>query len=209
MKLGEAQGDEAQAAPLRCILRRVSLGAVLWRERGVLLVALASSVISPVASIAMPFAAKLVVDEVIGKGRGELLLPITLGAALGLLIQAGASYGGAQLGAVGGQRVVTRLRQRLEQHTMRLPVRFFDSHQSGALVSRIITDTEQVRGILGSGMLHLVSGAISGLLALAVLWYVNWRLTAVLMAVLVAVMLGLTRGFRRLHAPFRTVAELQ
>jgi ABC-type multidrug transport system fused ATPase/permease subunit len=209
MKVDKAYGDKVAAVTLRSALRRVNLGALLWRERGVLLMALACSVIGPVAAMAMPFAAKLVVDEVIGKGRNELLVPIALATGLGLLIQAGAAYGAAQLGAIGGQRVVTRLRQRLQQHTMRLPVRFFDSHQSGSLVSRIITDTEQVRGILGSGMLHLVSGAISGLLALAVLWYVNWRLTAVLMAVLAAVMFGLIRGFRRLQAPFRTVAELQ
>ena len=209
MKVGEVQGHKAQAVTLRAALREVKLGALLWRERGVLLVALASSIMIPVAAMAMPFAAKLVVDEVIGKGRSELLLPIALAAGLGLVIQAGAAYSAAQFGTLGGQRVVTRLRQRLQQHTMRLPVRFFDSHQSGALVSRIISDTDQVRGLLGSGMLQLTSGAISGVLALGVLWYVNWQLTAVLMVVLVVVMLGLTRGFRRLHIPFRTVAELQ
>lgn len=194
---------------LRAALTRLDLRALLWRERRVLLLAGAASVVGPSAAMVIPFAAKLVVDEVIVKGRGELLLPITLVATFGLVIQAGAAYGAAQFGALCGQRVATRLRQRLQQHAMRLPVRFFISHQSGALVSSVITDTDQVRALLGSGMLQLVSGALSGLIAFAVLWCINWRLTAMLTAVLLVVTFGLTRGFRRLHAPFHTMAELQ
>ena len=206
---GQGSGGPVRPMTLGAVLRRLDFGMLLWRERRVLLAALVSSVVAPAAAMVLPFAAKLVIDEVIGKGRGGLLLPIALGAGLGLVIQAGAAYGAAQFGALGGQRVVTRLRQRLQQHTMRLPARFFDSHQSGALVARIITDTDQVRGLLGSGMLQLASGALSGVLAFAVLWSINWQLTAILSGVLLAVMLGLTGGFRRLHAPFQQAAELQ
>ncbi len=209
MKDGEVQGGKLQAVALRAALGRVNLGALLWRERGVLLLALASAVIGPIAAMAMPFAAKLVVDEVIGKGRGELLLPITLLAALGVVIQAGASYGAAQFGTLGGQRVVTRLRQRLQQHTMRLPVRFFDSQQSGSLVSRIIADTEQIRGLLGSGMLQLVSGILSGVFAFAVLSYINWRLAVLISAMVLVGVLGLTRLLRGIHPAFHAAANLQ
>jgi ABC-type multidrug transport system fused ATPase/permease subunit len=190
-------------------MRRLNLKMLFWRERRVLLPAVAASMVGPVAGMALPFAAKLVVDEVIGKGRRQLLVPIALGAVAGLMIQAGAAYGAAQLGAIGGYRVATRLRQRLQRHTMRLPVRFFDSQQSGALVSRIITDTDQVRGLLGSGVLQLVSGAFSGAVAFAVLWFINWRLTALLSVLLVAALWGLTRRFHGLHSTFRRAAELQ
>jgi ATP-binding cassette, subfamily B, putative efflux pump len=209
MTNGDGNSGEDESPGLRAAIRRLNLGALIWRERRVLLPALAASIVGPLAGLAMPFAAKLVVDEVIGKGRRELLFPIALGAVIGLMIQAGAAYVAAQFGAIAGQRVATRLRQRLQRHTMRLPVRFFDSQQSGALVSRVITDTDQVRGLLGSEMLQLVSGAFSGAIGFAVLWSINWRLTAIVAALLVAVLFGLARGFHRLHSTFRTAAELQ
>jgi subfamily B ATP-binding cassette protein MsbA len=202
-------GNQTRPPKLAAVLKQLDLGRLLWRERRMLLAALAASVVAPAAAMLMPFAAKLVIDQVIGRGREELLFPIAVGAGLGLVVQAAASYGAAQLGVLSGQRIMARLRQRLQQHTMRLPSRFFDSHPSGTLVSRIITDTEQVRGLLGSGMLQLLSTAISGVLAFAVLWFINWQLTAVLAGVLLVVTLGLAVGFRRLHTPFREAAEQQ
>jgi ATP-binding cassette, subfamily B, putative efflux pump len=206
---GRRTSGQSRWTGLRASIRPLNLKTLIWLERRVLLPALAASIVGPLAAMALPFAAKLVVDEVIGNGRGELLLPVALGAVVGLMIQAGAAYGAAQFGAIAGQRVATRLRQRLQRHTMRLPVRFFDSQQSGALVSRVITDTDQVRNLLGSGMLQLVSGGLSAAIAFAVLWSVDWRLTAILTAMLLMVLLGLTRGFHRLHSTFRTAAELQ
>jgi len=190
-------------------IERLGLRALIWRERRVLLIALAAALIGPVAAMAVPFAAKLVIDEVIGQGRRELLFPIALAAGLAVVIQAGAAFGAAQLGALAGQRVVARLRQRLHRHTLRLPVGFFDSHQSGSLVSRIISDTEQVRNLLGAGVLQLVSGALSAVLAFAVLAYISWQLSIVITAVLLVVSLSLTKGFTRLHPAFRAAAELQ
>jgi len=189
--------------------KQLQLGLLVWRERRLLFAALAASVVAPLAGMALPFAVKLMVDDVIGHGRGDLLVPIALLAAAGLMVQAGATYGASQWGAVGGQRVATRLRQQLQRHTIRLPARFFDSQQSGSLVSRIITDTEQVRNLLGYGVLQLVSAALTGVVAFAVLWSINWRLTAVLTGLLLVMMVGLSRGFRGLDTTFRTAAELQ
>lgn len=190
-------------------IERLGLAALVWHERRVLLIALAASLVGPAAAMAVPFAAKLVLDEVIGQGRRELLFPIAIAAGLGVVIQAGAAFAAAQLGALAGQRVVARLRQQLQRHTLRLPVGFFDSHQSGGLVSRVISDTEQVRNLLGAGVLQLVTGAISALLAFAVLVYINWQLTICLTAVLLLMTLSLTKGFTQLHPAFRAAAELQ
>jgi ABC-type multidrug transport system fused ATPase/permease subunit len=182
---------------------------LLRQEQSLMLVALVCAVLGPVAAMAVPFAAKVVIDQVIGQGRGDLLLPIALAAALGVVVQAATGFGAAQLGALAGQRVVARLRQRLQRHALRLPVGFFDSAQTGALVSRIIYDTEQVRNLLGSGVLQLVSGALAAVLAFGVLSYLNWRLTLLVAAALLVVALILTRRFRRLHSAFLTVSELQ
>jgi ABC-type multidrug transport system fused ATPase/permease subunit len=206
MENGQVLGDRMT---LRAALRRLNLGALLWRERRVLLAAIASAIIAPVAAMATPFAAKLVIDEVIGQGHVELLIPIALVAGLGVVIQAGAAYGAAHFGALGGRRVATHLQQRLQQHTLRLPVRFFDEQQSGAHVTRIMTDTDQVRSLLGAGVLQLVSGALSGLVAFAVLVHIHWQLAVATTATLLLLTLGLSGLFRRLHPGFQAAAELQ
>jgi len=196
--MAKAAGHEGPRAPAR---EARELGAFVRPEWRVLLVAIVCAVLGPVAALALPFAAKIVVDDVVGQGRSELLLPVAVAAGLAVAVQALAAYGVAQAGALAGQRVVARLRQRLQRHALRLPIGFFDSTQTGALVSRIIYDTEQVRNLLGSGVLQLVSGALAASLAFGVLWYLNWRLTLLVAAVLLLVARILTRRFQRLHPP--------
>jgi subfamily B ATP-binding cassette protein MsbA len=113
------------------------------------------------------------------------------------------------LGALAGQRVVAQLRQRLQWHTLRLPTGFFDAHQSGGLVARIISDTEQVRNLLGAGVLQVASGVLSAVLAFTVLVYIDPWLTFLTAALLLVMLLALTRAFSGLHPAFRSVAELQ
>jgi subfamily B ATP-binding cassette protein MsbA len=204
--MAKAAVHEGPRAPAR---EARELGAFVRPEWRVLLVAIVCAALGPVAALALPFAAKVVVDDVVGHGRSELLLPVAVAAGLAVAVQALAAYGVAQAGALAGQRVVARLRQRLQRHALRLPIGFFDSTQTGALVTRIIYDTEQVRNLLGSGVLQVVSGALAAALAFGVLSYLNWRLTLLVAAVLLLVALILTRRFRALHPAFLAVSELQ
>jgi ABC-type multidrug transport system fused ATPase/permease subunit len=185
------------------------LASIIWPERRMLLKAVACAILGPGAAMAVPFAAKLIIDEVIGRGRGELLLPIALGAALAILIQALTTYGVTQAGAVAGHRVVSRLRQRLQRHALRLPVRYFDRTPTGTLVSRLMSDVDQARILFGQGLLELVSGMITAALAFAVLLWLDWRLTALVALALGFVAAGLARGFGLLDSAFRAVSELQ
>jgi subfamily B ATP-binding cassette protein MsbA len=175
----------------------------------VLLLALAASIVAPAASMVMPFAAKLVVDDVIGRRRTDLLLRIAFAAGLGLAVQSGATYLAAHLGALGAGRVVTRLRRQLQRHVLRLPARFFRTQQSGALAARIIGDTDQIRGLAGPEILQVVSAAVSAAIAFVVLWFTNWQLTAMLAVLLGVLTLALARGLDRLHPSYRTTSELQ
>ncbi|MGH7508980.1 MAG: ABC transporter ATP-binding protein [Gemmatimonadales bacterium] len=182
---------------------------LFWRERRLLLVALGSAILSPLAAMAVPFAAKTVVDEVIGAGRTQLLLPIAAAAALAVVLQAASAYGLVQAGAVMGQRVVAGLRQRLHRNALALPVSYFDGTSTGALVSRCMADADQVRILFGSGIVQLASGALTAGLAFAVLAWLDWRLTALVVAVFAIVAVCLALGFGRLHRAFRSVSELQ
>ena len=183
-----------------------SLGS---RERQVLFIALAAALVGPIAAMVVPWAAKLIVDKVIGQGQRELLFPIALVAGFGVVVQAGAAFASTQLGAVAGQRVVARLRQRVQRHTLGLPVRFFDDQQTGNLISRIISDTEQARHLVGVGALQIVSGTVSAAIAFVVLLLISWRLTLWLTVILLVMTLCLTKGTSQLHAAFQAAAEMQ
>jgi ABC-type multidrug transport system fused ATPase/permease subunit len=201
--MGNGRGRLSEAVGQR------ELAAIVWRERGVLLLALACAVLGPVAALGIPFGAKLVLDEVIGQDRAELLLPVALGTGLTVLLQAGASYGAAQAGSVAGQRAVARIRQRVQRHALSLPVGYFDSTPTGTLVARCMADADQLRTLFGLGLIQVVSGLLTAALAFAVLAWIDPRLAALVAAVLTVGTIVLSRGFRVLGAAFRSMSECQ
>ena len=86
---------------------------------------------------------------------------------------------------------------------MRLPVRYFDSTQTGVLVSRIMTDAEGVRNLVGTGLVQLVGGFVTALMGMGVLFWLNWRLTAITLLVLGVFGGGMAYAFRTLRPLFR------
>lgn len=150
---------------------------IVWKHRYRLLVALGLMMVSRLAGLAIPASTKVVVDEVIGKGRGELLSVIGLAIAGALVVHSITSFALSQIIGVAAQKTINELRLRLQRHVTRLPVAFFDSERTGSLISRIMTDPESVRNLVGTGLLQLVGGAFTATLALVVLLYLNWQLT--------------------------------
>jgi ABC-type bacteriocin/lantibiotic exporter with double-glycine peptidase domain len=125
--------------------KKVSASAA-WREarllihahRSRLAMGLGLMLISRLAGLVLPASAKYVIDDVIGKGRHELLLPIALAGGAATIVQAASSFGLSQILGVAAQRAITDMRKRVQAKVMRLPVRYFDSTQTGILVSRIM-----------------------------------------------------------------------
>jgi subfamily B ATP-binding cassette protein MsbA len=118
-------------------------------------------------------------------------------------VQAATSFALSQVLGVAAQRAITEMRRRVEEHVARLPVRFFDSTQAGQLISRIMTDAEGIRNLVGTGLVQLTGSIVTAVLALAYLFYLNWRLT---LATLVALGLfggGMALAFKRLRPLFR------
>jgi ATP-binding cassette, subfamily B, putative efflux pump len=182
---------------------------LVWRERRLLLVALVAAIVGPLSAMALPVAAKLVIDDVVAHGRTELLLPIAFGTAAAILTQAVAAYGLAQAGAVAGQRVVAQLRKRLYRHALALPIGYFDISPTGTLVSRCMADTDQVKALFGPCLFHLVSGMLTAVLAFGMLASVDWMLTVLVALMLVLTSFWLARGLGRLHPAFHFVGEVQ
>jgi subfamily B ATP-binding cassette protein MsbA len=152
---------------------------------------------------------KFVIDEVIGNRRVDLLLPIALVAGAATIVQAITSFGLSQTLGVAAQRAITDMRKRVQAKVMRLPVRYFDSTQTGVLLSRIMSDAEGIRNLVGTGLVQLVGGVLTAIISLGVLLYLNWRMTLVTAVVLGLFGGGMAYAFQRLRPLFRERGKIQ
>lgn len=169
--------------------------ALLHRHRRELAAGLALVLVNRLAALALPVSSKYAIDEVVGKGHGDLLLPIAGAAATGVMLQAATSFAVAHRTGIAAERAVAHLRQELYTHVLRLPVRTFDVTPTGTFVSRLMTDAEQIRTVLGPGLVQLASSVLTAGLALGVLMTLNAPLTLSLAALLTLFVAGLTRVF--------------
>jgi subfamily B ATP-binding cassette protein MsbA len=176
---------------------------LVWAHRRRLAVGLLLMVINRLAGFVLPSSTKYLVDEVIIKHRVELLMTLAVAVGVATLIQAVSSFGLSQVLGVAAQRAITEMRKSVQEHVARLPVQYFDSTQTGVLISRIMTDAEGLRNLVGTGLVQLVSSVVTALVALVVLFFLNWRMTSVTL-IAVALFGGcLAFAFNRLRPLFR------
>ena len=182
---------------------------LLWVHRRRLAIGLTLMMISRLSGIVLPALSKYVIDDVIGKGRHELLVPIAMAAGAATIVQAITSFGLGQILGVAAQRAITDMRKRVQAKVMRLPVRYFDSTQTGVLLSRIMSDAEGIRNLVGTGLVQLVGGVLTAFISLGVLLYLNWRLTVVTAVVLGLFGGGMAYAFNKLRPLFRERGKIQ
>src|SRR5205085_10201079 len=106
------------------------------------------------------------------------------------------------------QRAITEMRKQVEAHVMRLPIRYFDQTKSGILISRIMTDAEGIRNLVGTGLVQLSGSILTAVMALAILLYLNWKLTGVTILVLGTFGGGMATAFKRLRPLFRERGQI-
>jgi len=196
--------------------RRVRFSAVweearglVWAHRARLGLGLGLMLVNRVVGLVLPATSKFLVDDVIGKGRADLLPTLALAAAGATIVQAVTSFSLSQILSVAAQRAIAEMRKNVNDHVMRLPVRYFDTTQTGQLISRIMNDAEGIRNLIGTGLVQLTGGFVEGGLALGVLFWLNWRLTTITLLVLVLFGGGMAYAFRRLRPIFRERGEIQ
>lgn len=177
--------------------------AIIWRYRWRVALGLVVMVIGRVSGMVVPGASKFLVDDVVGGGRADLLLPLALAVAAASLVQGASSFALSQILGVTAQRAITEMRKTVQAHVGRLPVNYFDSTRSGVLISRVMTDAEGIRNLVGTGLVQLTGGLLTAVLSLGVLLYLNWSLTLYTIAVLLFFGGAMTFAFRRLRPLFR------
>ena len=176
---------------------------LVWTHRRRLTIGLGLMLVSRLSGLVLPWSSKWLIDEVIGKGRTELLGTIALASGAATLVQAVTSFTLSQILGVAAQRAITDMRKRVQAHVMRLPVRYFDSTQTGILVARVMTDAEGIRNLVGTGLVSLAGGILTAIMGLGVLFWLNWKLTVITILVLGAFGGGMAYAFKTLRPLFR------
>src|SRR5215510_3026225 len=177
--------------------------SLIGEHRVSLAIGMGLMVINRLAGFVLPASSKILIDDIIGKHRAELLMPLAAAAAIATLIQAGTSFSLSQVVSIAAQRAITEMRKRVQAHVLRLPVSYFDSTKSGVVISRVMTDAEGVRNLVGTGLIQLLGSLMTALISIAVLFYLNWKLTSATLLVLVGFGAMMMQAFTKLRPLFR------
>ena len=164
--------------------------------------------ISRLAGVVVPLLPKWLIDDVILKKQPELLPVLAWVAAGASVVQAVTSFGLTQILGVAAQKAITDMRRRVEEHVMRLPVRYFDKTQTGVLISRVMNDAEGIRNLVGTGLVQLTGGFVTAIIALGILLWLNWHMTLVTILVLAAFGGAMGYAFKTLRPLFRERGQL-
>ena len=181
---------------------------LIWAHRYRLALGMTLMMVNRLAGLVLPTSSKYVIDEVVMKHRSQLLLPLALAAGAATVVQALSSFGLSQVLGVAAQRAITEMRKAVQEHVARLPIRYFDSTQTGVLISRIMTDAEGIRNLVGTGLVQLVGGLVTAAIALCVLFYLNWRLTSITLLALAAFGSVMALAFQKLRPLFRERGQI-
>src|ERR1700682_5510796 len=169
--------------------------ALIKPRRGLLALGFVLMAVNRVAGLVLPASTKYFVDNVIGKRQIQLLTPIVLAVLGATILQGLTSFTLTQLLSKSAQKMITELRRKVQAHIGRLSVSFYDANKTGALVSRIMSDVEGVRNLIGTGLVEFVGGLMTAVLALGVLLYINAMMTLVAFGVLIVFALFLNKAF--------------
>src|SRR5436309_5896863 len=176
---------------------------LVWPRRRLFLAGLALVFINRVASLVLPGSTKFLIDDVVQKHRQELLMPLAAAVGVSVLIQAVTSYTLIQLLSTSAQRLIADMRVRVQEHIGRLPVRYYDANKTGALVSRIMSDVEGVRNLVGTGLVEFIGGVFTAIIAFGLLLKINAPLTFMAVGFLVVFGLILRKAFKHIRPIFR------
>ncbi|MBI2679665.1 MAG: ABC transporter ATP-binding protein [Candidatus Solibacter usitatus] len=189
---------------------------VLWPEirelirprQKLLAIGFVLMLINRVSGLVLPASTKFLIDDIIGKQRRELLLPLVLAVLAATAIQGVTSFTLTQLLSKAAQRLIAELRRKVQAHVGRLPVAYYDSNKSGALVSRIMSDVEGVRNLIGTGLVEFVGGVLTAVFALVILIRISALMTGLAIAFVLVFGIVLGKAFKTIRPIFRARGKI-
>jgi len=177
--------------------------ALIKPRRGLLALGFVLMAINRVSGLVLPASTKYLVDNVLSKRQIQLLTPIVLSVLAATVIQGLTSFTLTQLLSKSAQKMIADLRRKVQAHIGRLPVSFYDANKTGALVSRIMSDVEGVRNLIGTGLVEFAGGLMTAAIALVYLIHTSVTMTAVAFAILLVFGFGINKAFATIRPIFR------
>jgi subfamily B ATP-binding cassette protein MsbA len=177
--------------------------SLMWTARGRLALGALLMIPSQLSSFVLPGSTQFLIDDVFPNKRFDLLYWFALAVGISTALGAVSTFALSQVLGVAAQRAITDMRKRVQSQIERLPVNYFDSTQTGQLISRIMSDAEGIRNLVGTGLVQLVGSFLTAAVAVVVLFYLNWLLTTITLIVLAAFGGVLAFAFNRLRPIFR------
>ena len=176
---------------------------LVWPRRRLFFTGLILVFINRAASLVLPGSTKFLIDDVVQQRREELLMPIVIAVGIAVVIQAISSFALTHVLSTSAQRLIADMRVRVQQHIGRLPIRYYDSNKTGALVSRIMSDVEGVRNLVGTGLVEFIGGVFTAVIAFALLLKINATLTFVALGFIAVFGVVLLKAFGKIRPIFR------
>jgi ABC-type multidrug transport system fused ATPase/permease subunit len=200
--IGRSSGD-GRKKPQNLKLVLPMVWDLVRPRRALLTLGFGLMVINRVSGLVLPYSTKFLIDNVIVKRHLEMLKPLLLLVLAATIIQGITSFSLTQLLSKAAQRLIAELRQRVQAHIGRLPVTFYDGTKTGTLVSRIMSDVEGVRNLLGTGLVDFAGGLLTSVIALVVLFRISTLMTALAFGFLLCFGVALNKAFSTIRPIFR------
>lgn len=176
---------------------------IIWPRKNQLFLGLFLIIISRLSGLILPGASKYLIDDVIPSNDLDMLKWLVLIVVGAITIQAVTSYALTQILSVEAQHLISQLRSKVQRHIIQLPIRFFDNTKTGELVSRIMTDVEGVRNLVGTGFAQMIGGVLTAAISLGLLIYISPLMTLyVLVPVIIFGFISL-KAFSKIRPIFR------
>jgi ABC-type multidrug transport system fused ATPase/permease subunit len=165
-------------------------------------------IVNRLCSFALPISSRYLINNVMYKHQISLLPKIIAAVAIATFLQGITSYILSQLLSTAGQRLISELRTRVQEHIGRLPVAFYDENRTGTLVARIMTDVEGVRNLVGTGLLEFIGGLLTAIIAFCILIRISTRMTLLTFCILIVFALILQKAFKTIRPIFRERSKI-
>jgi ABC-type multidrug transport system fused ATPase/permease subunit len=177
--------------------------ALVAPRKSLLALGFALMVINRICGLILPGSTKYFIDDVITKHHYNILYPLVGAVLTATIVQGVTSYALTQSLSKAAQRLIAELRQKVFSHISRLPVSYYDANKSGSLVSRIMTDVEGVRNLIGTGLVDFIGGVITAVIVFFIMLRLSPKMTMVGVGFMLVAVIGLQRLFRTIRPIFR------
>ena len=180
----------------------------IWPRRRVVSIGLFLIIVRSLSGLVLPYASKALIDDVIPSKDMQALSYLLIAVGVALLLQSVSSFSLTRILSVEAQHLISILRANVQKKLLKLPIHFFDNQKAGALVSRVMTDVEGVRNLVGTGLVQLIGGSITAVISLIILININgWMTLFVLLPVGIFAIIAL-KAFGYIRPIFRNRGKI-